>query len=889
MNTESTEIRYLLKIFIFPSLLLFFQIAIISPLLSSNIPVFSTDNNFNDYPIQIIDGESNEPLIGATIINITRNPKGEDGTVTDVNGKTTLKAPGHRDQFQISYLGYATIKVRFFEIREKHKGIIKMFPGVEIAIIVDVVGRKDQATEEIPYEIQRVGLKEIASKNAQTSADILLNSGAYIQKSQMGGGSPILRGFESNRVLLVIDGVRMNNAIYRNGHLQNSISIDNSILEQAEIIYGPGALMYGSDALGGVIHYKTRDPKLHFAPDGKDYQFTTNAYTRFSTANREKTIHLDMDYGTDRWGSLTSITYSDFGDLMAGSKRPEGYEDFGMRKFFVIRNENIDEVLEGDPDLQRGTAYSQIDLLQKVKFQPSEHFYMVLNLQYSTTSNVPRYDNLLDTLGAADQLKWAEWYYGPQQRLFASLKAKIQKPSLIFDKATFIASFQKLDEDRIKRKFRKRHRTFNLEDVYVYSFTGDFDKYLDKNHQHTFSYGFEGNYNQTASQAGRLDINKGTAIYDELTRYPSGGGTMLTYAGYAMYNWRSKNKTFNFNFGGRYTNHEIGFNYLASDAEIIDWPESFYDGISLTNKALNWGIGLTYRSKTNWLFKAVTSTAFRAPNLDDLAKVFPRNGVANLPNTDLTPEFSLNYEATLGKQIGVLNKEKKGSYLLLSGTGFYTELTDAIVREKGELPNGDRTIVFDGDQYEVLQNFNTGEAYIYGLSGNAEWNWNDRVILKSGINYIKGRRLYKELEPDRLIDTIVPMDHIPPLYGRVSLTFKTEKLNVEGLVRFNGAKPLKEYSVSNINYQNRIYTVDREGTADNIESGLINKNPAPGESMYDGLPAWMTYNVYVAYQFSKSFSINIGIENIADIHYRYFSSGLSAPGRNFSIAFRGNF
>jgi hemoglobin/transferrin/lactoferrin receptor protein len=889
VSTESTEIKNLLKKYIFPVLLLLSQITIFSPVFcTATSPFFPTDN-VNDYPIQILDGENNEPLIGATVINITQNPKGDEGTVTDIDGKTALKNPAHRDQFRISYLGYATQSFYFFEIREKYKGVIKLYPGVAIILPVLVTGRKDQATEEIAYEIQRVGSKEIASSNAQNSADILLNAGVYVQKSQMGGGSPILRGFEGNRVLLVIDGVRMNNAIYRNGHLQNSVTIDNSILEQAEVIYGPGALMYGSDALGGVVHYKTRDPKLHLAPDGKYYQFASNAYTRFSTANKEKTIHLDLDYGTDTWGSLTSVTYSDFGDLTAGSKRPKGYEDFGKRKFFVYRNENIDEVREGDPDIQRGTAYSQIDLLQKVKFQPNKDFYMVLNLQYSTSSNVPRYDVLLDTVSAADDLKWAEWYYGPQQRLFASLKAKFQKPTALFDKATFIASFQRIDEDRLQRKYLKRHRTFNLEDVYVYGFTGDFDKFLDKKHQHTFSYGFEGNYNQVYSKAGRININTGEVIYDELTRYPSGGGTMLTYAGYTTYNWQSKNKTLNFNFGGRYTNNEVSFDYLASDADLIDWPDTYYDGVSLTNKALNWGIGLTYRSKNNWQFKAVTSTAFRAPNLDDLAKVRPKNGKATVPNTDLTPEFSLNYEATLGKQFGVLNKEKVGTYLLLSGTGFYTELTDAIVREKGQLPNGATSITFDKSEYEVQQNFNAGEAYVYGASGNLEFNWNDRLIFQSSINFTKGRRIYKEPELNGLIDTLVPMDHIPPMYGRASLIFQTEKLRIEGLIRFNGAKSVDEYAVNNIDYEDRMYFIDREGMSDNIEYGLINKNPAPEESIYQGLPAWMTYNLYASYQFNKSFSINIGLENIADIHYRYFSSGVSAPGRNFSIAFRGNF
>ena len=86
--------------------------------------------------------------------------------------------------------------------------------------------------------------EKLIELNAPTSADALkASSGITIQKSQLGGGSPIIRGFEANRVLLVIDGVRMNNAIYRNGHLQNSITLDNNIL--ALEIKGSGGECHG--------------------------------------------------------------------------------------------------------------------------------------------------------------------------------------------------------------------------------------------------------------------------------------------------------------------------------------------------------------------------------------------------------------------------------------------------------------------------------------------------------------------------------------------------------------------------------------------------------------------------------------------------------------------
>ena len=90
-----------------------------------------------------------------------------------------------------------------------------------------------------------------------------------IQKSQLGGGSPIIRGFEANRVLLVVDGVRMNNAIYRSGHLQNALTVDANALEIVEVVFGPSSTIYGSDALGGVVHFYTKKPE--FSKNDKTY------------------------------------------------------------------------------------------------------------------------------------------------------------------------------------------------------------------------------------------------------------------------------------------------------------------------------------------------------------------------------------------------------------------------------------------------------------------------------------------------------------------------------------------------------------------------------------------------------------------------------------------
>ncbi|PQJ12549.1 hypothetical protein CJD36_002035 [Flavipsychrobacter stenotrophus] len=107
----------------------------------------------------------------------------------------------------------------------------------------------------VAQQVVVLSQKAIAASQSQTTADLMSAANIFVQKSQMGGGSPVLRGFEANRVLMVVDGVRMNNIIYRAGHLQNIVTLDNASLERVEVLYGPSSNVYGSDALGGVISF----------------------------------------------------------------------------------------------------------------------------------------------------------------------------------------------------------------------------------------------------------------------------------------------------------------------------------------------------------------------------------------------------------------------------------------------------------------------------------------------------------------------------------------------------------------------------------------------------------------------------------------------------------
>jgi len=189
---------------------------------------------------------------------------------TDSKGQFKLTMPTRQDAADVveswtsdtvyfQKIGYGTLKLPRTDFSLLDHKIIMNRIG-KVLDEIQVVGRSDWSSSRFAQDIELLSETEIQKLQGRSTADILESSGeVFVQRSQLGGGSPIIRGFEANRILLVVDGVRLNNAIYRSGHLHNSISVDQFGLSNIEIHAGPNSLLYGSDALGGVLHFKTKN------------------------------------------------------------------------------------------------------------------------------------------------------------------------------------------------------------------------------------------------------------------------------------------------------------------------------------------------------------------------------------------------------------------------------------------------------------------------------------------------------------------------------------------------------------------------------------------------------------------------------------------------------
>jgi hemoglobin/transferrin/lactoferrin receptor protein len=694
----------------------------------------------------------------------------------------------------------------------------------------------------IAQQVQLVSPQQIRDFNGQNSADVIQNTGvAAMQKSQQGGGSPILRGFEASRVLLMIDGVRMNNLIYRAGHLQNIITVDNNMLDHAEILFGPSSTVYGSDALGGVIHFYTRNPELSTSGQTK---IGGNAFFRYGTVNQEKTSHVDFNIGGSRFGSLTSFTYSDFGDLVMGKETNGALgEQFGVRPQYAERAaDNSGDVLvqNADPFKQVQSAYKQWDLLQKFLFKQSDRVSHSVNIQYSNSTNVPRYDRLTDPQGTG--LRFGEWYYGPQTRLMGAYKLQLDGLGSMADKMTATLSYQNIEESRHDRRFNNNNRNDRTEKVNVMGLTIDFSKTIGKN---SLRYGFDGQFNSLKSTAVVTNISTG-ATSPQNTRYPDGDNTMNMMAIYGSHTLQITDKL-TLNDGLR-----IGISTLKStfvDKTFFPFP---YDNITQSPTFFSGNVGLVY-TPTTWKFSFLASTGFRVPNIDDMAKVFESvagssttTGTLVVPNPDLKPEKTLNGDLNITKFFG--------DKVRLEATFFATDFYDAIVTLPSTL-NGQSTVTYGGFPANVVSSQNAQKAYILGYSAAIRFDVSSNVVLTASYNDTKGRVKTTPFES--------PLDHIAPSYGRIGIQFNKAKLRSELFSNFNGWKHIEDYSAS----------------------GEDNAQYAHAK----GMPSWYTLNLRVGYQITDMFTLQAGMDNIMDLQYRMFASGINSAGRNIFATLRVKF
>lgn len=782
--------------------------------------------------VTILDQQTEIPLKGVMLIN--ENPRAV--AVTNANGQAKITAFRKGGNIQMHLMGYEEQSKSFHEIESAGFLVYLQQANLDLDEVVVSASRWHQLSKDRPSKIISITSDEVELQNPQTAADLLGTSGkVFVQKSQQGGGSPMIRGFATNRLVYTVDGVRMNTAIFRSGNLQNVINLDPFAMERTEVYFGPNSVIYGSDAIGGVMSFKTLTPQFSYA---EDPLVTGKAVARYSSANQERTGHFDINVGMKKWAFVTSFSSWDFDHLRQGSHGPDDY----LKEIYPGRQDDTDVALtQEDPLLQVPSGYSQNNLMQKVRFRPNSKWDFQFGFHFSETSAYGRYDR--HNRYRNGTIRYAEWDYGPQLWSMNHLSVLHMKSTGLYDQMSLRLAQQTFKESRIDRSFNAIERNANAERVLAYSVNLDLIKNIGS--ANALYYGAEYVQNDVASFGTITDITT-TSRQRGPARYPNADWSSI-----AIYlkDEMKISEPLRVIFGLRYNRYLLAADF-SNNMDFYPFPFTEAD---INHGALTGSLGAVYIPWGSWTIKANIGTAFRAPNVDDIGKVFDSEpGAVTVPNPDLEAEYAYNVDLGLEKSFGDLVK--------VGFTGYYTRLRNAMVRRDFQL-NGLDSIPYEGQVSQVQAIQNAAVANVYGIQAGVEVKLPSNFQFLFDFNYQKGE---EELDDG----TISPSRHAAPLFGVGRIQYHYENLILELNSIYQGKRVFEDLPLSEQG-KDEIYAKDAEGN--------------------NYAPSWYTLNLKARYRLTEKLSLSGGLENITDQRYRPYSSGISGAGRNFILAIMAQF
>ena len=431
---------------------------------------------------------------------------------------------------------------------------------------------------------------------------------------------------------------------------------------------------------------------------------------------------------------------------------------------------------------------------------------------------------------------YSEWYYGPQVRNMVGYKYAASALKGYFQALTVNTNYQHLEESRISRKFKSSNKDFRIENVDILGVNADL---LHQQKNGDLHFGLESYYNIVKSTAYRNNIV--TSANSAITTRYSDGPTNMAYQAVYLQQTKYLDAHWVLNEGIRL--NMVQLNAQFKDTSLMHFP---FTEAKQSNAAFTGNLGLAYNAEDGYRLTFGLSSGFRAPNIDDLTKVFDtKTGYVVVPNKDLKPEYTYNAE---------VNLSKSSTAFSWGASLFYTWFKNALVADKFTW-NGQSKINYQGVLSDVYATQNKAKAIVYGFNLNGRLRIMDNTDIAGTYTYTKGT--YNDGSKE------MPLDHIPPSYGRLGIKHGNEKWNAEVFSVFNGWKRIADYNLNG--EDNEIYATR------------------------DGMPSWMTLNFASYYTPTKKLSVGFQVENITDLNYRYFASGISAVGRNYILSCRLSF
>ncbi len=477
-----------------------------------------------------------------------------------------------------------------------------------IAFYFEVVGQKDtlkvvslqevvvtsQRTPmrqfEIPHSVLSIGRKELDNFNPRTTPEALTRStGVFVQNTNHGGGSPIIRGLTGNQTLLLIDGVRLNNSIYRYGPNQYLNTIDQFSIDKIEVAKGTGAVQYGTDALGGALQILTREPSFSRQND----IFHGNLLGKYMTGDMEKTGRGELDYSSKKFAALIGITYRDFGDLIGGKETGK----------------------------QSPSGYSEFSFDAKLKFALKEDVQLTIANQFTRQNQVPLYHKVV-----LENYTFSN--FDPQQRMLTYARLTIQGHQKLLDQIKISTSWQQGIEGRNSQKNGSSVVLNERDEINTVGFTSDVSSRM--NDVWTAVSGVEFYHDKVGSARSEININLNGAIVNNRGLYPDDS----KFGNYSIFSLH------HLDFGKVIFDGGMRYSYFR-----ISISDVTLGKVIISPRALVFNAAAMFLLNQNHRIYATFSNGFRAPNIDDMGSLGIVDFRYEMPAYHLKPEKSQNYEA----------------------------------------------------------------------------------------------------------------------------------------------------------------------------------------------------------------------------------------------------
>lgn len=598
--------------------------------------------------------------------------------------------------------------------------------------------------------------------------------GVWMQRTNHGGGSPYIRGLTGYQTLLLIDGVRFNNTTFRSGPNQYLNTIDPLITDRIEIIRGQGSVQYGSDAIGGVVQMITHTPGF----SSGNLEWNGQAYSKYLSADMEKTGRLSVGMGSRNLAISAGFTYKNLGDIKAGGSlgtlRPTGYDD---RSF-------------------------DFKMVQKVKGQ---HLFSVA-YQRHIQEDVPLFHKIVSG-------EYERYHFDRQQRDLAYAKWETFTKKKLWREIRITQSFQHSLEKRSKQKTGEA--IMKKEEDKVNTLGTVLEVVSRPSEVWSISSGVEFYYDKVNSSG--LEYTQGTSTATSYRGLYPDNSSAGNFAAFSLHTLEAGRM--NLSFGGRY------------NAVWLNVADELFGSTTITPTALVGNAGVVYQLNTKNNLIGSVNTGFRAPNINDVSSFGIADFRYEVPNFDLQPEKSLNFE------VGLKTKKDRfssGVYL------FRNQLRDLITNVTTTY-QGQNTL----DGVQVYHRENVSRAVIQGVESELEFLLANGLLAQANASYTHGENTSKN----------EPMRRIPPFYGSTGLFYHVNsKVRVRGAWVFAGK-------------QTRLAQGDIDD--DRIADG--------------GTDAWYTVDLSAHYM-GRHVQVQTGVKNVFDQAYRIHGSGIDGIGRSLWVS-----